>query len=747
MEDNQIFLKLSNYIYKNDIESVRNILKSYNNINKVLKLQNEIGYSILMIAIERAEKEEIVKLLLETGESHPELQDEYGITALMIAVEKENIEIVKLLLESGESHPEFQNVDGYTALMIAIRNDNIEIVKLLLESGESHPELQNKRGTTALMITSNIEIVKLLLETGESHPELQDKNGFTALIIAISKGLTDIVELLLESGKSHPELQSKIGSTALMIAIISEDTPREVMKLLLETGESHPELQDKNGKTALMLAIKKEDTEIVKLLLESGESHLEIQDKSGKTALMLALSIAIDSENTEIVKLLLETDESRPELQDKDGNSALIIAIDSENTEIVKLLLETGESHPELQNDDGITALMKAVYNNNTEIVELLLKTGESHPELQDKDGDNALIIAVYNDNIEIVKLLLETGNSHPELQNKDGDTPLMIAIKDNNIEISKLLIPFYDPNIRDKNGMNALELAKSSANDKILKLFGIKRELNPEFPISEKYTMWQKYCSYLDKNYKLTELKEIATNAGINIINMDKYDICRALIASYKKYKLAQDTTTVKNDIPCQNDSTLIGDDYKNIDPKYFIVDENNYCHYLLDIKQLLETSGKHPYTNKLLSSVITREGNTLLEEYENRKEYLEYLENLDRLNDIHTEYDSSLHKLQKRKYFLNKLVNRLNKFENDPRATRYITIPMLEDFEKNIKGNIDRLISIINENEYNVKIDREEIVYKLDMLNKILDKVELEDKGNLDTIKYLILTIMREE
>ena len=52
-----------------------------------------------------------------------------GFTALMLAVCHDQIEIVKLLLDTGDAHPEYQNKEGDTALMYAVSSNNIDAVE------------------------------------------------------------------------------------------------------------------------------------------------------------------------------------------------------------------------------------------------------------------------------------------------------------------------------------------------------------------------------------------------------------------------------------------------------------------------------------------------------------------------------------------------------------------------------------------------------------------------------------------
>jgi ankyrin repeat protein len=73
---------------------------------------------------------EIVKLLLEKR-ANPNIQNDFGKTALMEALEwMGNTDIVNLLLENG-ADPNIRDRHGETAYDLAIKDGNIEIIKLL----------------------------------------------------------------------------------------------------------------------------------------------------------------------------------------------------------------------------------------------------------------------------------------------------------------------------------------------------------------------------------------------------------------------------------------------------------------------------------------------------------------------------------------------------------------------------------------------------------------------------------------
>ncbi|NXG68497.1 RN5A ribonuclease, partial [Baryphthengus martii] len=62
-------------------------------------------------------------------------KDECGKTALILAVEMQSPDLVKALLEKGETDPDDADEEGNTALMVAVNKNDYNITKLLCEKG------------------------------------------------------------------------------------------------------------------------------------------------------------------------------------------------------------------------------------------------------------------------------------------------------------------------------------------------------------------------------------------------------------------------------------------------------------------------------------------------------------------------------------------------------------------------------------------------------------------------------------
>lgn len=96
---------------------------------------------------------------------------QYDNTALMEAVQHDNIDMVNLLLNHG-ADVNIQNRFGFTALMFATRIKDVEMLQLLLDSG-ADISLQTTRGETALDFakrTKNYDIITLLENYHRKYP-------------------------------------------------------------------------------------------------------------------------------------------------------------------------------------------------------------------------------------------------------------------------------------------------------------------------------------------------------------------------------------------------------------------------------------------------------------------------------------------------------------------------------------------------------------------------------------------------
>eukprot|EP00701_Giardia_intestinalis_P000156 XP_001703980.1 Protein 21.1 [Giardia lamblia ATCC 50803] len=245
--------------------------------------RNDNGDTALIIAA-RAGHRNIVELLDPTNEN--------GVTALMRAVDRNDVDTVKALLPLQGGQKATGNVEigrwficKGTALMRAAAHGHTRIVELLVEKEGG---MQNSNGRTALMTAAgkgHTKIVEILLE---KEAGMKDSDGWTALRCAAQNGKQDCVKLLLEK---EGGMRDRNGKTALMIA--AEKGHPECIKLLLEKEGG---MQTSGGETALMFAVYNNQIECMQFLAEKEKNINRNQ----------LLGIAKQRGSNEMMALLLE---------------------------------------------------------------------------------------------------------------------------------------------------------------------------------------------------------------------------------------------------------------------------------------------------------------------------------------------------------------------------------------------------------------------------------------------------------
>jgi hypothetical protein len=122
-------------------------------------------------------------------------ENSQGITALLLAVENNDLELVKYLLSKNIS-PNRMTQDGRFPLLLATAAGYADIVKVLLEHG-AEPNWEGREGLPLYVACKMgwAEIVDSLLDFGASSTQA-DREGDTALAVAIQTNRPEIVKKL-----------------------------------------------------------------------------------------------------------------------------------------------------------------------------------------------------------------------------------------------------------------------------------------------------------------------------------------------------------------------------------------------------------------------------------------------------------------------------------------------------------------------------------------------------------------------
>lgn len=159
------------------------------------------------------------KLLLKTSKINLNLTDDNDKTALMYAIEMDQIDIAKELIQR-KAKLNLQDKDGKTALYYAVKKKSIKLIAWLLEGGARHI-------TSHYLLHQCVEhnmpdILHLLLCHGEHANSLKVKNseGFTPIQLAIMHKNPVILDSILKIDSSS--LQNEMDNVLLMAVQYAE---------------------------------------------------------------------------------------------------------------------------------------------------------------------------------------------------------------------------------------------------------------------------------------------------------------------------------------------------------------------------------------------------------------------------------------------------------------------------------------------------------------------------------------------
>ena len=236
-----------------------------------------------------------VKKLLGMGASINATENEDGMTALLYAAKRGDLEMVALLLEKGADKTTTAE-GGMTALhLVAARNNVRAIITLVKQHGfyvDSDPsydadQLSCLRFHTPLHIAAehgHVAAIDTLIELG-AQKDSTNIHAYNALHIAAGAGKTAaVVALIVKHGFDPNELCAR-GKTALHHAV-GENGTCETVKALIANG-AKTDCKDKEGWTALHHAALANKPAIIALLIKEYGLDPNRETKTGETPLGL----------------------------------------------------------------------------------------------------------------------------------------------------------------------------------------------------------------------------------------------------------------------------------------------------------------------------------------------------------------------------------------------------------------------------------------------------------------------------
>lgn len=180
-------------------------------------------------------------------------------------------------------------------------------------------------------------------------------------------------------------------------------------------GAGHYSSEDWN----LMNATEQNSVQMVADLLEKGADPNMVLRRT-------PLHLAVEKGHIEIVDLLLANN-ADINARDYSGRTPLFLAIATRWPEIARTLREAG-ADASVCTERGTSLLFVALQRDDHEAVHWALDNGvDVNAKRTDAEHATALILAASEGNLEMVELLLERG-AEPNIANKDGMTALDLA-------------------------------------------------------------------------------------------------------------------------------------------------------------------------------------------------------------------------------------------------------------------------------------------------------------------------------
>ena len=397
------------------LDNINALLAKGANVNAT----DDYGRTALMLAVIR-KSSDAVNALLDRG-ANIDAADKTGTTALMWAVEHGNLNMVKALLDRG-ANVGVTKIQGWTALMSAVHRGDLEVVNLLLDRG-ADINVTTLGGKTAL---------DLAVHYNEQRPDNPNKTWLPGerwmaeerLRQLISPKYPKIIDILLKREQAN---------TQLLAAAHGGDLKK--VKASLDKG-ANVNAADKDGWTALMLAVVSGNSDVVNTLLAKG-ANIDAADNHGWTALRLAARYKyLDIENTlkATAKLMLVAK----------ATAELMLAVKNGDLNKVNTLLADRGANVNATDGTGTTALILAAKHGNSDIVNALLDIG-ANIDAADYRGRTALALAVLFKHPSAVSALLgnlgRESSKEISIEEKINDIPLNKRFYLERIDNSQMLL------------------------------------------------------------------------------------------------------------------------------------------------------------------------------------------------------------------------------------------------------------------------------------------------------------------
>lgn len=230
----------------------------------------------LQRATNRNDIEAVNNLLAVLNKELINAPDKYGLSPLMIAIQKGYLDLVEILL-AHNAEVNYQSMGGKSAFMVAAYGGNVEMMDLL-HKNKVDLEARDKTGSTALhwaVDGKSFEAVRWMMSKVKQLDAKDYTSGWTPLMrLAATSGDENIGRILIHHGSNVNSIDCD-GKSVLMMASLNGHNG--LVKMLVKKGANILK-RSEHGKTALDFA-KSFDHRQVTLFLEEELKTIRAKEK------------------------------------------------------------------------------------------------------------------------------------------------------------------------------------------------------------------------------------------------------------------------------------------------------------------------------------------------------------------------------------------------------------------------------------------------------------------------------------
>jgi ankyrin repeat protein len=186
---------------------------------------------------------------------------------LLTAASAGDIDMLYVALEEG-IEIDTRDEHGRTALLRAVEADQVHAAKILIGAGADPNALDDRHDTPWLLtgVTGSVAMLEALLP-GKPDLNLVNRYGGVSVIPASERGHVEYVRRVVQTGINVNHVNN-LGWTALLECVILGDgsQPYQEVAAILVAAGADPGIADKNGVDALTHARRRGQAEVAAIL-------------------------------------------------------------------------------------------------------------------------------------------------------------------------------------------------------------------------------------------------------------------------------------------------------------------------------------------------------------------------------------------------------------------------------------------------------------------------------------------------